>query len=135
MPYFETKCLPAVADVRAPDGSDVRILLQLPGGSLAHFSLPPWGVSVAVRHATVSEMWYFISGVGQLWRAQEDHAEVIAVGPGVAISIPKGTAFQFRSTRDEALVAVAITMPPWPGEGEATFVPGEWSPTVAPGCP
>jgi mannose-6-phosphate isomerase-like protein (cupin superfamily) len=24
---------------------------------------------------------------------------------------------------------VAVTMPPWPGEGEAVFVPGPWQPT------
>jgi hypothetical protein len=35
---FDTKELPAIVDAVAPDGSDVRILLGLAGGGLAHFA-------------------------------------------------------------------------------------------------
>jgi len=38
--------------------------------------------------------------------------------------------FQFRCDGAERLVAVAATMPPWPGAGEAYFVEGKWPPTV-----
>jgi hypothetical protein len=34
---FHTKLLPNQPDVTAPDDSDVRILLALKGGSMAHF--------------------------------------------------------------------------------------------------
>ena len=36
-----------------------------------------------------------------------------------------------RSDSDEALVAVGVAMPPWPGEQEAFFVEGPWTPTVS----
>ncbi len=117
----------------APDGSDVRVLLQLPAGSLAHFSLPAGATSVAVRHRTISEIWYFVAGVGQMWRSQDGRSEIVDVGPGTAITIPRGTAFQFRSLSDDPLVAVGVAMPPWPGDGEAELVDGVWVPTVAAG--
>ena len=41
MTGFHTKRLPTAPDVVAPDGSDVRILLALNGGSMAHFELAP----------------------------------------------------------------------------------------------
>ena len=50
--------------------------------------------------------------------------------PGVSLTIPVGTRFQFRSFGPEPLAAVAVTMPPWPGEGEAMIVTGPWEPTV-----
>jgi mannose-6-phosphate isomerase-like protein (cupin superfamily) len=40
------------------------------------------------------------------------------------------TAFQVRSLGDAPLAAVGVTMPPWPGEGEAAVVDGVWTPTV-----
>ena len=41
MTEFSTKHLPREPDVTAPDGSDVRILLELKNGGMAHFELPP----------------------------------------------------------------------------------------------
>jgi len=49
---------------------------------------------------------------------------------GVALTIPLGTRFQFRTTGREALTAVAVTMPPWPGDDEAVAVDGPWTPTA-----
>ena len=40
MTNFSTKRLPQKPDVTAPDGSDVRILLELKSGGMAHFELP-----------------------------------------------------------------------------------------------
>ena len=48
----------------------------------------------------------------------------------VAITIPTGTHFQFRCDGEEALEAVAVTMPAWPGAEEAYAVAGKWEPTV-----
>jgi mannose-6-phosphate isomerase-like protein (cupin superfamily) len=131
MTDFESRHLPPAADVIAPDGSEVRILPALPAGGLAHFTLAPRAVSVPVRHRTVSEIWYFLTGAGQMWRRQDDREEVVDVSPGLSITIPVGTAFQFRSTSDEPLVAIGVTMPPWPGDEEAVRLDdGRWSPTV-----
>ena len=51
--------------------------------------------------------------------------------PGVSIDIPAGTAFQYRCTGAEALrYTVGISMPPWPGDAEATHIEGPWVPTA-----
>lgn len=128
MPTFETKHLPADADAVAPDGSDVRLLLGLERGGMAHFELGPGKTSVAVTHRTVEEIWYFLSGQGTMWRRQDGKSEIVDVYPGVCITIPLGTHFQFRSFGFEALSAIGVTMPPWPGEGEAVIVEGIWEP-------
>ena len=129
MPDFETTRLPARADVRAPDGADVRVLLQLAGGSVAHFELGPGRVSRAVMHRTVDEIWYVLGGRGQMWRHQGDRESVVALETGVCVTIPLGTHFQFRSLGPGPLAAVAVTIPPWPGPDEAVLVPGTWPST------
>ncbi len=130
MTEFDTKHLPAAPDVAAPDGSDVRILLGLAGGGMAHFELAPGAVTKAVRHRTVEEIWYVVAGRGEMWREQDGRAEVTALEPGLCLTIPLGTRFQFRATGDVPLAAVAITMPPWPGADEAVFIDGIWEPSV-----
>ena len=130
---FQTKSLPRHPDAVAPDGSDVRVLLQLPAGGLAHFELAAGQTSVAVRHRSVEEVWYFLSGQGEMWRRCGDNEAVVTVSSGVCITIPTGTAFQFRAVGEEPLAALGATMPPWPGTGEAEIVAGRWEPTVHPG--
>jgi mannose-6-phosphate isomerase-like protein (cupin superfamily) len=127
---FEAIHLPSRPTAIAPDGSDVRVLLGLKGGGLAHFELGPNQISKAVTHRTVEEIWYFLSGRGEMWRNQNGHSNVVDVHPGVCLSIPLGTQFQFRSFGSEALAAIGATMPPWPGESEAIIVSGVWKPTV-----
>jgi mannose-6-phosphate isomerase-like protein (cupin superfamily) len=132
---LDTKELPAKPDVVAPDGADVRILPGVPGGSFAHFELAPGLTSIAVVHKTVDEVWYFIRGRGEMWRKAGEQESVVEVRRHVCITIRVGTAFQFRSLGEEPLSAVAATIPPWPGEGEATHVDGIWDPTVEAGQP
>ena len=105
MTDFATIRLPALPTVVAPDGSDVRVLLGLPAGGMAHFVL---------------------AGSGQMWRRQGEREEVVALEPGVCLSIPLGTHFQFRASATQSVSAVAITMPPWPGADEAVRVAGPW---------
>jgi len=127
---FDTKGLPIARDAVAPDGSEVRILLGLKSGGMAHFELPPGQTSKAVAHRTVEEIWYFLSGRGEMWRKQGSREAVVPVGPDVCLTIPLGTNFQLRSFGGEPLTAIGITMPPWPGEAEAYQVDGRWKPTV-----
>ena len=96
---------------------------------MIHFELAPNRTSKAVTHRTVEEIWYFVSGRGQVWRKQSGHAAVVDVYPGASLTIPLGTEFQFRSFGREPLAAIGVTMPPWPGDGEAIIVKGEWQPT------
>jgi len=133
MPGFETKNLPKDRDVVAPDGSDVRMLLGLKAGGMGHFQLGPGQTSRAVTHRTVEEIWFFTSGQGEMWREQVGQSQVVQVSPGVCLTIPLDTCFQFRCTGSEPLEAIGVTMPPWPGEGEAMLVEGPWQPNVGGG--
>jgi mannose-6-phosphate isomerase-like protein (cupin superfamily) len=130
MNQFETRQLPDERDAIAPDGSDVRILLGLQGGNMAHFELPPGQTSTAVTHKTVEEIWYILSGQGEMWRKSGDYEQVVDLVEGLCLTIPLGTHFQFRALGDEPLSAVGVAMPPWPGEDEAQIVAGKWKPTV-----
>ena len=130
MTAFETTRLPAEPDALAPDGAKVRLLPALAAGGMAHFELAPGKTSRPVAHRTVEEIWYFLGGSGEMWRKQDGREEVVTLEPGVSITIPLGTHFQFRVTGGEPLAAVAVTMPPWPGQDEANPVEGRWRPTV-----
>lgn len=114
-------------DILAPDGSEIRVLVQVNGGSMVHCTLPPGGVTQAVCHRTVEELWYFLGGQGEVWRKSGTTEEVTGVGPGMALPIPLGTHFQFRAIGAEPLTFVITTMPPWPGPDEAVPVPGHWA--------
>ena len=46
------------------------------------------------------------------------------------VTVPLGTAFQFRTLGEAPLVFLAVTMPPWPGAEEAYVVEGKWPPTA-----
>lgn len=113
-PGFGTRELPAEPDATAPDGSQVRTLLSLATGSAAHFSLLPSMVSRAGFHRTVQEIWYILSGHGEMWRMDGRREEVVSLKPGLCLTIPAGTSFQFRATGEASLSAFAVTMPPWP---------------------
>lgn len=127
---FDNMTLPETPTAIAPDGSEVRALLTLKAGSMAHFSLPPGQTSIAVAHRTVEEIWLFLTGNGEMWLKHQDREDVIPVHKGVCLTIPLGTHFQFRSTGEIPLSAVGMTMPPWPGPEEAFAVAGKWPPTI-----
>ena len=124
---FDTRQLPEVPDAVAPDGSDVRELLRLGRGSMAHFELGAGRVSRAVAHRAVDEIWYILAGQGEMWRRRAERQEIVPLRPGTCVSIPAGTHFQFRSVGGGPLAAVGVTMPPWPGPDEAYDVPGAWT--------
>jgi mannose-6-phosphate isomerase-like protein (cupin superfamily) len=127
---FDTKIASAAPDVIAPDGAEVRVLCATPRGSMAVFTLAAGAVAKAVAHRTIEEIWYVTSGQGRMWRKSGEREDITELVPGVSLSIRAGTHFQFRSDGAEPLEAVAVTMPPWPGEGEATIVAGKWAPNV-----
>ena len=66
MSAFATSLLPSQPTIIAPDGSDVRVLLALAGGSMAHFELKAGATSRAVAHRTVEEIWFIVSGRGEM---------------------------------------------------------------------
>src|SRR6202044_1854079 len=100
---YEMKALGEGADATAPDGTAVRLLLSLAGGSMAHFELPAGAVSHAVAHRTVEEIWFVVSGRGAIWRRQGDLESTAPLGPGTSLTIPLGAAFQFRADAGSAM--------------------------------
>jgi mannose-6-phosphate isomerase-like protein (cupin superfamily) len=131
MPAFMTTRLKAKYDYHAPDGSEVRKLTEVKGSNIAHITLPPQSITKAKVHKTVDEQWYFIQGVGEVWRKKGNTVETVDVNPGVAVTIPRGVRFQFRNNGWEPLCFICVDSPPWPeGVEEAVDVQGEWCPTV-----
>ena len=126
-PGFDTVRLADAAVVTAPDGSAVKPLCSLPGvASFAHFELAAEQVSQAVSHVTVQEIWYVVASGGRMWRGDGTGQAVTELVPGVCLTIPLGTAFQFRAGR-AGLRVVAVTVPPWPDDsGEACPEHGPW---------
>jgi mannose-6-phosphate isomerase-like protein (cupin superfamily) len=126
MSSFASLQLPVATSALAPDGSDVRVLLGLAAGGMAHFELRAGTTSSAVVHRSVEEIWFVLSGRGEMWRKNGDDETTTALGPGLCLTIPLGTHFQFRALGEQALSILGVTMPPWPGAGEARVVAGPW---------
>jgi mannose-6-phosphate isomerase-like protein (cupin superfamily) len=99
-------------------------------GNMIHSSVPPYQVNRGTIHATVSEFWYVLSGRGEIWRRKGGTEELAVLEAGVSIDIPVGTAFQYRCIGAEPLQFLCVSMPPWPGDEEASFIDGPWVPTV-----
>ena len=127
---FETKIANSAPDVIATDGCEVRVLCATSRGGMALFTLAPGRVARAVAHRTIEEIWVVISGSGRMWRKSGAREEITELAPGISISLPVGTHFQLCCDGEDPLEAVAVTMPPWPGDGEAYIVAGKWVPTV-----
>lgn len=124
---MDPKLLPKEYDYLAPDGSEIRLLSQASNGGLAHCTLLRGGVSAAVKHKTVEEIWYFLSGRGEVWLREPGSEErVVKVRQGISLTITTGTKFQFRNTEDKPLCFIIATMPPWPGPDEAIKTEGKW---------
>jgi mannose-6-phosphate isomerase-like protein (cupin superfamily) len=127
-----TQTLGTTPDAVAPDGSDVFLLPALPGGGTAVFRLGPGAVAKAVRHPRVEEIWFVLSGQGRIWRHPDTgpDGDETPLSPGVALTIPRATRFQFRCDGTEPLLVLGVTMPPWSGEADAVLVEPHWPPTV-----
>ena len=123
---FKTKILPGDPDEIAPDGSEIRILHKMNRGQLTHCTLAPGQLSKTSSNKTVEEVWYCIQGEGRVWRKQADDQKEVCVCPGVSLTIPVGTHFQFRNDGTEPLCFLIATMPPWPGDDEAAFEENYW---------
>ena len=121
---MKTTMLPEKSDRKSPAGADVRILMDGKTGGMIHSTVPPHQINKATVHTTVSEFWYVLEGHGEIWRDDGKESGVTVLVPGTSIDIPVGTAFQYRNVSNVELKFICITMPPWPGESEATYVKG-----------
>ena len=127
---MQTTILPEHPDAKSPAGADIRFVMACEAGNMIHSTVPPQQVNRATMHATVSELWFVLDGRGEIWRDDGDESRVTELVPGTSVDIPVGTAFQYRNAGDADLRFICLTMPPWPGASEATFVEGAWSPTI-----
>ncbi|MBO9475178.1 cupin domain-containing protein [Shimia sp. R10_1] len=122
--------LPEAPDAKSPAGADIRFIMDGTTGNMIHSTVPPGQINRATIHKSVSEFWYVLEGQGEIWRRDESEERITPLAPGVSIDIPLGTAFQYRCTGEVPLTFICITMPPWPGDREASHVDGAWPPTV-----
>lgn len=114
-------------DVTAPDGSEIRFLIdqrhQASAASMVEVILPAGQVSRPVWHQNVEEVWYVLQGQGEVWRCppNADPAlyTAVAVKPGDSLVIPPRWRFQFSASDSEDLRFICFTVPPWPGDDEA----------------
>jgi mannose-6-phosphate isomerase-like protein (cupin superfamily) len=128
---MDTMKLPAKPDYLAPDGSEIRLLVATPRGSMAHCRLPRKAVTKSVWHRSVEEIWYCVSGRGELWRQYGSTESVTSLEPGMSVLIGFQERFQFRAL-DEDLELLLATIPGWPGPDEAVDnARSKWTPTVA----
>lgn len=130
MATFVTRQLPDRYDTLAPDQSEIRLLAATMRASVVHCTLPPEQTSLAVTHRSVEEIWFCLSGHGQLWRRAGDQAEIVELQAGLCVTIPTGTHFQFRTLGSAPLCLIIATIPAWPGTDEAIRVADHW-PTEA----
>lgn len=96
------------------DGSEIRELLAhrnscIVAQSLAEARLPPGVGTVAHYHRRTEEIYYILSGTGQMrlgdaWRS---------VGPGDAIAIPPGAVHEIVNQGTEQLKFLCCCAPPY----------------------
>ena len=122
--------LPDKPDALSPAGAQIRYIMEGVTGNMIHSTVPPKQVNRATVHKTVSEFWFILEGDGEIWRKDETAETVTALVAGVSIDIPVGTSFQYRNTGRRDLKFICISMPPWPGDSEATHLQGNWTPNI-----
>jgi len=130
---MQARSFPATPTGRSPAGAEIRFLIEGETGTMIHSTVPPGQVNRATVHATVSEFWHVLSGEGQIWRRDASGEQTTVLRPGVTIDIPVGTAFQYRCNGGEPLEFLCVSMPPWPGDREATLIEGPWTPNAPEG--
>ena len=94
------------------DGSEIRELLAhrnscIRNQSLAEARVAPGAKTAAHYHPHTEEIYYILSGVGQM-RLNAEHREV---GPGDAIAIPPGETHQITNTGSEPLIFLCCCAP------------------------
>ena len=85
--------------------------------SLAHAILPVGATSIA-HSLTTSEVYYILSGVGEM--SIDD--EIRHIEPGDAVYIPPNAKQFLRNSGDEPIIFICIVDPAWRKEDETVYV-------------
>ena len=111
----------------APDGLEVRVASLTNNGQVSEFRLAPDTTGDAIKHKTVTELWFLVSGHGTVWLGSHNNGEPKVMQAGEYFVVPPETEFQVRNDHlDQWLKFIALTMPSFPGDGEVIKVPGYW---------
>ena len=87
-------------------------------GGCAHCILPTGKTSLAVKHKTVDEIWYILSGEGEMWQKSNKAQDLVELKEGRWINYtPTLNHFQFRNKGAESLCIFIVTMPPLAWQG------------------
>jgi mannose-6-phosphate isomerase-like protein (cupin superfamily) len=102
------------APFRTKDGAQIRSILDrstapVRNQSLAEATVPPGRATAPHRHPAAEEIYYVLSGRGDLTVSEETRP----VGPADAVLIPPGTRHQVRNNGDEPLVFLCCCAPPY----------------------
>jgi mannose-6-phosphate isomerase-like protein (cupin superfamily) len=119
----------------ALDGASIWLLPRTPFSSAIYCELTAGATSRATYNSWIHEIWYFVSGVGEMARwefpSDPDPSAVVAVSPGLAVTIPPGVNFQYRSTDDATMSFVCAVAPPWPDPAANHLSKTQmWQPTL-----
>ena len=114
-------------DEIAPDGSLIYWLCRNEYASTCVCVLPPGCQSIPARHYRLEELWYVVSGFGQLYRSGANDGLPVELHAGVGVSIAAGQVFQFRAHQGSTLTIHITTTPPWAGAHDVeTGLKGYW---------
>jgi mannose-6-phosphate isomerase-like protein (cupin superfamily) len=94
-----------------------------------HCTLPAGGAIKACRHKTVAQLWYVLSGKGEMWLAEPSGKEqTFPLSAGVSFVVHLGDSFQFRNVGKEDLQLYIVNTTPWSGPEELIPVKNHWKP-------
>lgn len=109
---MDVRNLSEVPAFTTKDGSEIRELLayrnsSIRNQSLAEARLPPGGATQPHYHPRTEEIYYILSGRGQM----QIGAEVRSVGPLDAVAIPPGAPHQITNPGPEPLIFLCCCAP------------------------
>lgn len=118
-------------DFIAPDGTAGYQLANAPTGNMTSYRQFPKQISHAIKHNINNELWYILSGEGEIWIKHQEQEIISKLEAGVSIFIPEHAEFQFRNTSDTIdLQFICVAMPPWAGPHIVEYVKGPWQPST-----
>ena len=110
---WKSQQLPDNPSYISPSGvTEIRTLPSFVEGEIVHARLPGGHPSTAARLNGCGEIFYILSGEGELWRRTGPVEAVTQLRPGRCVTLPPGIDFQYRATSERMDFLVA-TAPRW----------------------